>query len=91
MNKKKVLLIITEILVGLASAVGSSTMGLINLGAGLIFSKSTALLSSIAIIITNEYTSKLKIGYFRLSDWIDVIALLYEKTIKQSMVDLKNR
>ena len=53
LNKKKVLLIITEILVGSASAVGSSTMGLINPGAAVIISSSTALLTSIAILITN--------------------------------------
>ena len=87
LNKKKVLLIITEILVGSASAVGSSTMGLINPGAGIIISSSTALLTSIAILITNEYISKLKIRYTKLRDWIIVITLLYEKTLKQSMVD----
>ena len=36
LNKKKVLLIITEILVGAGSAVGSSSMALINPGAGII-------------------------------------------------------
>ena len=55
LNKKKVILIITEILVGSASTISSSTMGLINPGAGIIILCSTALLSSIAIIITNEY------------------------------------
>ena len=89
LNKKKVLLIITEILVGAGSAVGSSTMGLINPGAGIIISSSTALLTSIAILITNEYISKLKICYTKLRDWINVIRLLYEKTLKQSMVDKK--
>ena len=87
LNKKKVLLIITEILAGSASTVGSSTMGLINPGAGIIISSSTALLTSIAILITNEYISKLKISYAELGDWINVITLLYEKTLKQSMVD----
>ena len=48
------LLIITEILVGSVSAVGSSTMGLINPGAGIFIPSSTALLTSIAILITNE-------------------------------------
>ena len=89
MNKKKVLLIITEILVGSASAVGSSTMGLINPGAGIFISSSTALLNSIAILITNEYISELKIRYTKLRDWIIVIILLYEKTLKQSMVEKK--
>ena len=89
LNKKKVLSIITEILVGRASAVGSSTMGLINPGAGIITSSSTALLTSIAILITNRYISKIKIRYTKLRDWINVITLLYEKTLKKSMVDKK--
>ena len=89
LNKKKVLLIITEILVGAGSAVGSSTMGLINPGAGIIISSSTALLTSIAILITNEYISKLKTRSTKLRDWINVITLLYEKTLKQSMVEKK--
>ena len=89
LNKKKVLLIITEILVGAGSAVGSSSMALINPGAGIIISSSTALLTSIAILITNEYISKLKIRYTKLRDWINVITLLYEKTLKQSMIDNK--
>ena len=89
LNKKKVLLIITEILVGSASAVGSSTMGLINPGAGNIISSSKALLTSIAILITNEYISKLKVRYTKLRDWINVITLLFEKTLKQSKIDKK--
>ena len=89
LNKKKILLIITEILVGSASAVGSSTMGLINPGVGIVVSSSTALLTSIAILITNEYISKLKIRYTKLRDWINVITLLYEKTLKESMIDKK--
>ena len=60
LNKKKILLIIIEKLIGSGSAIGSSTMGLINPGAGIIF-LSTSLLTSIAILITNEYISKSKI------------------------------
>ena len=90
LNKKKILLIITEILIGSASTISSSTMGLINPGAGIIISSSTALLTSIAVLITNEYISKLKIRYTKLRDWINVITLMYEKTLKQSMIDKKN-
>ena len=89
LNNKKVLLIITEILIGSGSAIGSSTMGLIHPGAGIIISSSTALLTSIAILISNEYISKLKVRYTKLRDWINFITLLYEKTLKQSMVDEK--
>ena len=89
-NKKKILLIITEILVGTGSAIGSPTMGLINPGVGIIISTSTALLTSIAILITNEYISKSKIRFTKLRDWINVLTLSYEKTLKKSMIDKKN-
>ena len=89
LNKKKILLIITEILIGSGSAISSSAMTMINPGAGIIISSSTALLTSIAILITNEYISKLKIRYTKLRDWINVITLLYEKTLKESMIDKK--
>ena len=84
------MLIITEISIGSGSAICSSTMGSISPGAGNIISSSTALLTSIAILITNEYVSKLKLRYTKLRDWINVITLLYEKTFKNSMVDKKN-
>ena len=48
---------------GSALTVSSSTMGLINPGAGIVISSSTAVLTSIAILKTNEYISKLKIRY----------------------------
>ena len=88
-NKKKILLIITEILVGSGSAISTSTMGLINPSVGIVLTSSTALLISIAILITNENISKLKINYTNLGDWIIVITLFYEKTLKQLMVDEK--
>ena len=90
LNKKNILLVITKILIGSTSTVGSSTMCLINPGAGINLSSSTALLTSIAILITNEHINKLKIRYPKLGDWINVITLLYEKALKQSMVDKKN-
>ena len=83
------MLIITELSIGSASTISFSTMGLINSGAGKNFSSSTALLTSIAILTTNEYISNLKIRFTKLRDWINVIALLYEKILKTSMVDNK--
>ena len=89
LNKKKILLIITEILVGSSSAIGSSAISIISPGPAIVISSSAALLTSIAILITNEYISKLKIRYTKLRDWINVITLLYEKTLKESMIDKK--
>ena len=64
-------------------------MGLMNPVAGIIISSSTAMLTSNAILITNEYISKIKIRCTKLRDWINVITLLYEKTLKSSMLDKK--
>ena len=89
LNKKKVLLIITEILIGSGSAISKSTMSLINPSIGIVLTSSTALLTSLAILITNEYISKLKLRYTKLRDWINFITILYEKTLKESMIDIK--
>ena len=64
-------------------------MGLINPGAGNIISFSTVLLTSIAILITNQCISKFKIRYTKIRDWIIVITLIFEKFLKSSMVDKK--
>ena len=89
MNKKKVLLIVTEVLVGSGSAISTSAMSNINPSVGIVLTSSTALLTSLAILITNEYISKLKLRYTKLRDWINFITIIYEKTLKQSMIDKK--
>ena len=64
-------------------------MSLFNPSIGIVLTSSTALLTSIATLITNEYISKLKLRFTKLRDWINVITLLYEKTLKESMIDKK--
>ena len=86
-NKKKILLFITEILVGSESAISTSTMSIIIPSIGIVLTSSTALLTSLAILITNGYISKLKLRYTKLRDWINFITILYEKTLNQSMID----
>ena len=87
LKKKKVLLIVTEVLIGSGSAISTSTMSLINPSIGIVLTSSTDLLTSLAILITNEYISKLKLRYTKLRDWINFITILYEKTLNQSMID----
>ena len=76
-------------MIGSGSAISTSTMSLINPSIGIVFTSSTALLTSLAILITNEYISKLNLRYTKLRDWINFISLLYEKTLKEYMVDKK--
>ena len=64
-------------------------MSLLNPSSGIVVTSSSALLSGIAILFTNEYVSKLKTRYTKLKDWINVISLLCEKTLKISTVDEK--
>ena len=82
-------MIVAEILIGSGSAIPFSTMSLVNPSIGIVLTSSTALLTSIAILITNEYISKLKVRYTKLRDWISDITLLYEKTLKESMTVTK--
>ena len=69
------------------SAISTSPMSLINPSIGIVLNSSTAILTSLAILITNEYISKLKLRYTKLRDWINFITILYEKTLNQSMID----
>ena len=64
-------------------------MSLIKPIIGIVLTFSTALLTSIAILITNEYISKLNLRFTNLGDWINAITLLYEKTLEESMIDKK--
>ena len=85
------LFIITKNLFGSGWAITTSILSILNPSAGIKISDTESLLASIAILITKEYISKLKIRYTKFRDWINVITLFFEKTLKQSMVDKKNR
>ena len=89
LNKKKVLVIIIENVLGSGSTITTCTMSLINASIGIVLTSSTALFTSIAILITNEYISKLKIRSTNLRDWINVITLPYKRTLKTCMADKK--
>ena len=84
---KKILLNVSEIFKGGASTITTSTLSTCSPSAGIIISSSTALLNSIVILITNEYISKLKLRYFKLKDWIDIITLFCENSLNWIMVD----
>ena len=89
LNKKKVFRIVSEVLIGSVGLVGSgfTISGLARVG--IMWASSISFLSSISTLITNEFFSKLKIRYTKLRDWINVITLLYEKTLKQSIINKK--
>ena len=89
MNKKKVLILITDILIGSGSAISTSTMSLINPSIVIVLSSSTALLTSLAVLITNEKISKLKLRFTKVRDWMKFSTILYEKRLYQSMIDKK--
>ena len=91
LNEKKIFRIVWEILigsVGLCVGIGLTISRLAPVG--IMCASSISFLSIISTLITNEFLSKLKKRYTKLRDWIKVITLLYEKTLKQSMVDKKN-
>ena len=82
-------MIVSEILIvvsGLTVGKGLTIWGLALVG---ITCAGVSFLSSISTLITNEYFSRLKIRYTKLGDWINVFTLLYEKMLKESMIDKK--
>ena len=91
LNKKKIYITILEILTGIAGVSTGSTLSITGVGTarGIPIASSTAFMVSIATLITNEYFSKLKIRYTKLRDHINMITLLYEKTLEKSMKDKK--
>ena len=76
-------------MIGSSSAISTSTMSLISPSIVIVLTSSTALLTPLAILITNDYISKLKLRYTKLRDWINFDTFLYEKTLNQSMIDKK--
>ena len=74
--------------VGLGVGSGLTISGLAPVG--IMCASSISFLSSISTLITNEYFSKLKIRCTKLRDRIQVITLLYEKTLKQSMIIIED-
>ena len=86
LNKKKVLLVITEILIGSGSVISTSTMSFLNPSIGILLT-STAFLTSLAILITKENISKLNLRYTKPREWTNFITISNEKTLKKSMVD----
>ena len=62
-------------------------MSLISPSSDIAVTSSSTSLNSIAILITKEYISKLKLRYTKLRDWISFNTILYKKTLNQSMID----
>ena len=71
------------------SAISASTMAITNPIIGIVLTSSSALLTSIAFLINNEAFSKGKRIFTTLRDWIIVFALVYEKTLNETMVEKK--
>ena len=72
----------------LSTGSASSITG-VGTAVGIPIASSTAFMASMATSITNEYFSKLKIRYTKLRDHINLITLLYEKTLNKSIIDKK--
>ena len=86
---KNLLILKTDILLGSCSAITTSALSILNLFVGFVVTSSTALITSINILITNEYISKLNLGFTKVRDCMNVITLLYEKRWNRLMVDKK--
>ena len=91
LNRKKIYISVLEIFSGASGVIVGSTLTATGVGAtiGVPIAGASAFIASIATLITNEYLSKRKSRYTKLRDNINMITLLYEKTMLKSMVDKK--
>ena len=93
LSKKRVLIIFVEISLGSAASSNSlyiiKHVSCIKPMCSYYYIIQYSLLTSIAILITNDYISKLKIKFIKVRDWILWITLLSGKLLKQSMIDEK--
>ena len=91
LNKKKIYITVFEILTGSSGVIVDSTFFATGVGSivGVPIASASAFIASIATLITNEYLSKQKARYTKLRDWINLITLLFEKALNQSLIDKK--
>ena len=91
MKKKKVYISIIEILAGASGVVVGSTLLATGVGTqiGVPIAGVSSFEISVAVLFTNEYFSRLKSRYQKLRDHNRMIKLLFEKTLKKSLVDKK--
>ena len=91
LNEKKVFMIFSEILIGSVRLGVGSGLTLSGLDpVGIMCASTISFLFSTSTLIRNEDFSKLKFRSSKLRDWINVITLLYQSTLKQWMVDKKS-
>ena len=77
---------ISDFFIGRRFNITSSTFASLKPGAGTLTSSSTALLTSLAILITHEYISKRKITCTKVVYGKNMNTLLYEMTLKNWMM-----
>ena len=70
---------ISEISIASNPTIVSSTISILKPSLVIPIASSSALITSIALLITNEFISQIKIRYVKLRDGIKVIGSLHEK------------
>ena len=76
---KKNFLVLSEILLGSSLIIVFSTLSFVKHSNVVSIAITSAMITSIAILVTNYYVPKLKLRYTKMKDWVNVISLLYEK------------
>ena len=87
--KKTIYITILEILVGVSGRIVGTSLSITGVGTsiGVPIAGCSSFLASVATLILNEFFSKLKLGYTKLKDWINMITILYEKILNELMID----
>ena len=86
-NVENLLLVFFWNFLGSSSTILSSALSTINPYIAIPIVRSSALKTSLANLIKDDQNSKQKVRHTKLNDRINVITLLNEKTLKQTMLD----
>ena len=89
LSKQKIYISVLEVLAGASGFAVGTALSVTGVGAsiGVPIAGVSSFLVSVAVLLTNEYMSKMQTRYTKLRDHISMITLLYEKTLKNSMID----
>ena len=87
-NKRKIYISIIEMLAGTSGMAVGTTLTATGVGTqiGVPFAGISSFAISVAVLFTNETFSRLKPRYQKLRDHIGMNKLLYERTLKKSLI-----
>ena len=90
-NKKNIFITFLENLTRASRLAVGTSLSIRGVGAsiGVPIAGCVSFIASVATLITNEDFSKVKLRYKKLEDWMNMVSIVYEKTLSKCKIDKK--